>query len=66
MKISILTLFSGKMFRSRLTQFQLSNSARKKRLLEIAVHKYQDFGLGSNKMVDDTPYGGGIGMVLKG
>ena len=32
---------------------------------EIVVHNLHDYGLGRYKQVDDTPYGGGAGMILR-
>lgn len=34
-------------------------------LAEIHVHNLHDYGLGRYRQVDDTPYGGGAGMVLR-
>jgi tRNA (guanine37-N1)-methyltransferase len=39
--------------------------AMKKGLLEIDVVSLREFGLGPHRTVDDTPYGGGGGMILK-
>ncbi|MBK8911911.1 MAG: tRNA (guanosine(37)-N1)-methyltransferase TrmD [Chlorobi bacterium] len=39
--------------------------ARKANLAEINIHNLHDYGLGRYKQVDDTPYGGGAGMVLR-
>ncbi len=39
--------------------------AQKKQLAEIHVHNLHDYGLGKYKQVDDSPYGGGAGMVLR-
>lgn len=39
--------------------------ARKKGLAEIHVHNLHDFGLGKYRQVDDTPFGGGAGMVIR-
>lgn len=39
--------------------------ARKANLVEINTHNLHDYGLGRYKQVDDTPYGGGAGMVLR-
>ncbi len=39
--------------------------AREKRLVDIKVHNLRDFAKDKHKTVDDTPYGGGPGMVLK-
>ncbi len=39
--------------------------ARRKGLAEIYVHNLHDYGLGKYRQVDDTPFGGGAGMVLR-
>lgn len=39
--------------------------AQDKKLVEYKLINLRDYGLGPRKQVDDTPYGGGPGMVLK-
>jgi tRNA (guanine37-N1)-methyltransferase len=39
--------------------------AQDRDLVEIRLHDLREFGLGARRTVDDTPYGGGPGMVLK-
>jgi tRNA (guanine37-N1)-methyltransferase len=39
--------------------------ARENHLVEIVVHNLRDYGIGSYHQIDDTPFGGGAGMVLK-
>ncbi len=39
--------------------------AQSANLAEIHVHNLHDYGLGRYKQVDDTPYGGGAGMILR-
>jgi tRNA (guanine37-N1)-methyltransferase len=34
-------------------------------LARLRVHDLREFGLGRHRSVDDTPYGGGAGMVLR-
>jgi tRNA (guanine37-N1)-methyltransferase len=63
MRIDILTLFPG-MFEGPLTESILAR-ARERKLLDIRLHDLREFGLGRHKQVDDTPYGGGAGMVLR-
>lgn len=63
MKISILTLFP-EMFAGPFEQ-SIIKRAQEKQIVEIAYINIRDFGIGAHKMVDDTPYGGGVGMVLK-
>lgn len=36
-----------------------------KKLIEINFIDIRNFGIGSHKTVDDTPYGGGVGMILR-
>ena len=38
--------------------------AQDKKLVEYELINLRDFGLGPRKQVDDTPYGGGDGMIL--
>ncbi len=38
--------------------------AQEKGLVEIHLHNLHDYGLGKYKQIDDTPFGGGAGMVL--
>ncbi len=39
--------------------------AKEKGLVEIHVHNLHDYGIGRYKQVDDAPFGGGSGMILK-
>lgn len=39
--------------------------ARQQGALEIWLHQLRDYAEGKHRQVDDTPYGGGPGMVLK-
>lgn len=63
MEIDILTLFPG-MFQGPFGESMLKRGVEKG-LLGIRVHDLREFGLGRHKMVDDYPYGGGAGMVMK-
>lgn len=63
MRISILTLFP-QMFLGPFSESIIKKAAQKK-LIEIEFINIRDFGLGSHKLVDDTPYGGGRGMILR-
>jgi tRNA (guanine37-N1)-methyltransferase len=38
--------------------------ARDEGLLDIRVHDLRDYSLNKHKKVDDTPFGGGVGMVM--
>ncbi|MFN3974534.1 MAG: tRNA (guanosine(37)-N1)-methyltransferase TrmD [Dehalococcoidia bacterium] len=59
----ILTLFPG-MFQGPLTESILER-ARTAGLLEVRLVNFRDFATDRHKTVDDYPYGGGAGMVLK-
>lgn len=39
--------------------------AREKGIIEINYVNLRDFGIGAHRSVDDTPYGGGDGMLLR-
>jgi tRNA (guanine37-N1)-methyltransferase len=43
----------------------LLGKARQQGLLDVAVHDLRDFTHDRHRTVDDTPYGGGAGMVMK-
>lgn len=62
MKIDILTLFP-EMFDSVFSQSILKRAIDNKKI-EINIHNFRDYSKDKNKKVDDTPYGGGNGMVL--
>lgn len=63
MKFSIITLFP-EVFEPILNSSILKR-AQKKGLLEFELVNLRDFGEGKHKVVDDRPYGGGSGMILK-
>src|SRR6266700_7225145 len=63
MKIQIITLFP-EMFEGVLNSSMLWK-AQKEELVEYKVINLRDYGIGPRKQVDDTPYGGGDGMVLR-
>ncbi len=63
MKFDILTLFPN-MFRSPL-QESILGKAIEKGLLQVRTINIRDFAEDKHKVVDDAPYGGGQGMVLK-
>ncbi|MEI6757404.1 MAG: tRNA (guanosine(37)-N1)-methyltransferase TrmD [Chlorobium sp.] len=63
MRIDVISVIPG-FFDSPLDNGLLS-IARKKNHAEIHVHNLHDYGLGRYKQVDDSPFGGGAGMVLR-
>ncbi|MDQ1596581.1 MAG: tRNA (guanine37-N1)-methyltransferase [Microbacteriaceae bacterium] len=62
MRIDIVTIFPE--FFSVL-DVSLLGKARESGLIELAVHDLRDFTFDRHRTVDDTPYGGGAGMVMK-
>ncbi len=63
MKFDILTIFPD-MLEGPLTASILGKAADKG-LIEINLHNLRDWAEGKHKVTDDTPYGGGDGMVMK-
>lgn len=63
MKIDIITLFP-KMFEGPFAESMLWK-AQDRKLVEINLIDLREFGDGPRKTVDDTPFGGGDGMLLK-
>lgn len=63
MRIDVLTLFPG-MFAGPLDE-SIVQRARKKGLLDLRVHNLREWTHDRHRTVDDRPFGGGPGMVLK-
>ncbi len=63
MKITIVTLFPQVL--EPLLNFSILKRAQDKGLVEFELIDLREFGEGTHKTVDDKPYGGGAGMVLK-
>ncbi|MHC5374298.1 tRNA (guanosine(37)-N1)-methyltransferase TrmD [Enterococcus sp. LJL120] len=63
MKIDVLTLFP-RMFEGPLGE-SIIGKAVEKDLLEIKVSNFREFSDNKHQAVDDYPYGGGAGMLLK-
>lgn len=63
MRIDVLTLFP-RMFEGPLGE-SIIGKAREKELLDIRVSNFRDFSDNKHQSVDDYPYGGGAGMLLK-
>lgn len=62
-KIQVITLFP-EMFEGVFGASMLWK-AQKEEIVEFSCINLRDFGIGPRKQVDDTPYGGGDGMLLK-
>ncbi len=63
MRIDILTLFP-EMFQNVLGESMLK-IAREKELVSFHLHNIRDYSEDKHRCVDDKPYGGGAGMVMK-
>ena len=63
MKIDIITIFPG-MFEGPLSE-SLIGKARDNGILRIGIHDLRSFAKDKHHIVDDRPFGGGPGMVIK-
>ena len=63
MTIQVISLFP-EMFNGVLNSSMLWK-AQDKKIVEFSHINLRDFGLGPRKQVDDTPYGGGDGMLMR-
>ncbi len=63
MKITILTLFP-EMF-SGPFEYSIVKRAKEKKMITIDIVNIRDFATDAHKSIDDRPYGGGAGMILR-
>ena len=63
MQFDIITIFP-KIFDSYLNE-SILKIAQDKKKIKINVHNLRDYSKNKHKNTDDTPYGGGAGMVMK-
>lgn len=63
MKFDIITIFP-EIFDSYFSE-SIIKRAQEAGAIEITAHNLRDFTIDAHKTVDDTPYGGGAGMVMK-
>lgn len=63
MRFDVLTLFP-EMFTGYLVQ-SLLKLAIERGLVQVHLHNIRDWAAGRHRVVDDRPYGGGPGMILK-
>ena len=63
MHFDILTLFPG-LFAGAFEE-SIIKRARESGTVSIALHNIRDYATGRHKVTDDTPYGGGGGMIMK-
>ncbi|MGH8888441.1 MAG: tRNA (guanosine(37)-N1)-methyltransferase TrmD, partial [Acidothermaceae bacterium] len=62
MRIDVVTIFPD--YLSPL-ELSLVGKARERGLLDVRIHDLRDFTHDVHRTVDDTPYGGGPGMVMR-
>lgn len=62
MRIDVITIFPDYLAPLELS---LAGKARAAGLLDIQAHDLRDFTRDKHRSVDDTPYGGGAGMVMR-
>ena len=63
LRIEVVTLFPESV--QTLLQFGVTGRAVERRLLEVGTSNPRDYATDKHKTVDDRPYGGGPGMVMK-
>lgn len=63
MRIDVISLFPG-MFPGPLAE-SITGRALERGLAELHSHDLRQWGLGRHRSVDDYPYGGGAGMILR-
>jgi len=63
MRIAVVTLFP-ELF-SEFARTSFVGRAVERRALELSFQPLREHGLGNHRSVDDTPYGGGSGMVMR-
>ncbi len=62
MRVDVVTIFPEYL---AALEVSLIGRARKDGLLDVRIHDLRDFTVDKHRTVDDTPYGGGAGMVMK-
>ncbi|MFL6553938.1 MAG: tRNA (guanosine(37)-N1)-methyltransferase TrmD [Verrucomicrobia bacterium] len=63
MRIDIVTLFP-EICRAPLSE-SIMKRAQEKRIVDLHIHKLRDWATDKHHVVDDAPFGGGQGMVMK-
>ena len=63
MRLDVITLFPELVTVPMGTS--IMGRAQDKGAITLGVHDLREFGLGKHRQVDDTPYGGGQGMLLR-
>ncbi len=63
MRVDVLTIFPE--YFSEIFEFGIIRRAKLAEIVEINIHDIREYAMGKHNMVDDRPFGGGDGMVLK-
>lgn len=63
MKFDIITIFPDMM--KPYFEEGLMGRAQKKKLIKVGIHDLRKYTTDKHKKVDDSPFGGGLGMVMK-
>ena len=63
MKIDVLTIFPE--FFGQVFDFGIIRRAKLAQIVEVNIHDIREYATDKHRMVDDRPFGGGDGMVLK-
>lgn len=62
MKIDIVTIFPD--FFNEFIKTSIIKRAIDKEIVEIKIHDLRNYSENKHKQIDDTPYGGGVGMLM--
>jgi tRNA (guanine37-N1)-methyltransferase len=63
LRVDVITIFPG-LFEAFLSESLVGNAIREQ-LIGVALHDLREYTTDRHRKVDDTPYGGGPGMVMK-
>ena len=62
-KFNIITLFPETI--DALTDYSILGRSINNDIVGVKTYNLREFGIGKYNQIDDTPYGGGVGMLLK-
>ncbi len=62
MRVDVITIFPGYLAPLELS---LVGKAREAGVIDVCIHDLREWASGPHRSVDDTPYGGGAGMVMR-
>jgi tRNA (guanine37-N1)-methyltransferase len=64
MRFDVLTIFPSFFTENPYFEYSILGEAKKKGQFEMHVHDIRTYSKDKHKKIDDTPYGGGAGMVM--